>query len=73
MLYEVITTGFKLDTNQSVQVTVPPVASTDLTPEDIPLDIIFENEDMLVVNKPAGMVVHPAVGHESGTLSYNFV
>jgi 23S rRNA pseudouridine1911/1915/1917 synthase len=66
---EVVTkSGFKLDTGQSVQVTVPPVVSTDLIPEDIPLDIIFENDDMLVVNKPAGMVVHPAAGHETGTL-----
>lgn len=61
-------TGFKLDTGQSVQVTVPPVASTELIPEDISLDIVFENDDLLVINKPAGMVVHPAVGHESGTL-----
>ncbi len=37
-------------------------------PEAIPLDIIFENEDLMVVNKPAGMVVHPAAGHMSGTL-----
>ncbi len=61
-------TGYKLDAGQSVQVTVPPIASTDLIPEDIPLDIIFENDDMMVVNKAAGMVVHPAVGHDSGTL-----
>jgi 23S rRNA pseudouridine1911/1915/1917 synthase len=61
-------TGYKVDPGQSVQVTVPPTASTDLIPEDIPLDIIFENEDMIVVNKPAGMVVHPAAGHETGTL-----
>ena len=66
---EVVTkTGYKLDNGQAVQVTVPPVVSTDLVPEDIPLDIVFENDDMLVVNKPAGMVVHPAAGHETGTL-----
>jgi 23S rRNA pseudouridine1911/1915/1917 synthase len=39
-----------------------------LVAEDIPLDIVFENDDLLVVNKPAGMVVHPSPGHESGTL-----
>ena len=61
-------TGYKLDVGQRVEVTVPPVASTDLIPEDIPLDIIFENDDMMVVNKPAGMVVHPASGHDTGTL-----
>jgi 23S rRNA pseudouridine1911/1915/1917 synthase len=66
---EVVTkTGYKLESGRDVQITVPPVASTDLIPEDIPLDIIFENDDMLVVNKPAGMVVHPAAGHETGTL-----
>ncbi len=40
----------------------------DVNGQDIPLDIVFENEDLIVVNKPAGMVVHPAVGHSSGTL-----
>lgn len=61
-------TGYKLEAGQSVSVTVPAVASTDLVPEKIPLDIIFENEDLLVVNKAAGMVVHPAAGHDTGTL-----
>lgn len=61
-------TGYKLVTGQNIRVTVPAVVSTDLIPEEIPLDIIFENEDLLVVNKPAGMVVHPAVGHDTGTL-----
>jgi 23S rRNA pseudouridine1911/1915/1917 synthase len=51
-----------------VQVTIPPLAAVDLQPEDIPLDILFENSDLLVVNKPAGMVVHPAAGHDRGTL-----
>jgi 23S rRNA pseudouridine1911/1915/1917 synthase len=51
-----------------VQVHIPPPEPTELIPEDIPLDIIFENEDLIVVNKPAGMVVHPSVGHKSGTL-----
>ena len=49
-------------------VRIPPAAPTDLVAEDIPLDIVFENEDLIVVNKPAGMVVHPAAGHASGTL-----
>ena len=40
----------------------------DILPEEIPLDIVYEDEDLLVVNKPKGMVVHPAPGHESGTL-----
>ncbi len=51
-----------------VQVHVPPAEPSGLLPEDIPLDIIFEDDNLMVVNKPAGMVVHPAAGHASGTL-----
>jgi len=51
-----------------VEVTFPDAAETDVLPEDIPLDIVYEDTDLLVVNKPQGMVVHPAPGHESGTL-----
>jgi 23S rRNA pseudouridine1911/1915/1917 synthase len=47
---------------------IPPPAPSGLVGEDIPLDILFENDDLLVVNKPAGMVVHPAAGHDKGTL-----
>jgi len=43
-------------------------AQTDCLPEDIPLDILYEDEDLLVVNKPAGLVAHPAAGHRDGTL-----
>jgi 23S rRNA pseudouridine1911/1915/1917 synthase len=49
-------------------VRLPPPAPASHQPENIPLDIVFENNDLLVVNKPAGMVVHPAAGHISGTL-----
>jgi 23S rRNA pseudouridine1911/1915/1917 synthase len=51
-----------------IQVHVPPPEPTELVAENIPLDIIFENDDLMVVNKPAGMVVHPSAGHGSGTL-----
>ena len=60
--------GQTLESGFNVTVRVPPPAPTDLVAEDIPLDIVFENEDLIVVNKPAGMVVHPAAGHASGTL-----
>jgi 23S rRNA pseudouridine1911/1915/1917 synthase len=60
--------GALLDLGQVVAVRVPPVEAADIEAEDIPLTIIFENTDLLVINKPAGMVVHPAVGHYSGTL-----
>ena len=60
--------GQTLESGFRVTVRVPPPAPTDLVAEAIPLDIVFENEDLIVVNKPAGMVVHPAAGHSSGTL-----
>jgi len=60
--------GQMLETRSIVQVNVPPTEPSDLQPEAIPLEIVFENEDLLVVNKPAGMVVHPSAGHSTGTL-----
>ena len=60
--------GQMLAPGTQVQVRIPPPAPSDLLPEAIPLDILFENDDLLVINKPAGMVVHPAAGHASGTL-----
>jgi 23S rRNA pseudouridine1911/1915/1917 synthase len=51
-----------------VTVDVPAPVVLDLQPEDLPLDIVYEDDDLLVVNKPQGMVVHPAAGHASGTL-----
>jgi 23S rRNA pseudouridine1911/1915/1917 synthase len=60
--------GQTLESGSTVTIRIPPSVPTDILAEDIPLDIVFENDDLLVVNKPAGMVVHPAVGHSSGTL-----
>lgn len=60
--------GQALENGFQVTVRIPPAASTELVAENIPLDILFENGDLVVVNKPAGMVVHPAAGHASGTL-----
>ncbi|GAB4463553.1 MAG: RluA family pseudouridine synthase [Anaerolineales bacterium] len=60
--------GQPLEAGTTLTVRIPPPAPSGLLPEDIPLDILFENDDLLVVNKPAGMVVHPAAGHASGTL-----
>lgn len=51
-----------------VTVSVPEPQSVDILPENIPLEIVYEDDDLLVVNKPKGMVVHPAAGHYSGTL-----
>src|SRR5690606_4709162 len=60
--------GQQLEGGEQVQVRVPPAAPSQLVPENIPLDVVFENEDVLIVNKPAGMVVHPAAGHNTSTL-----
>lgn len=60
--------GQMLEGRTSVQVTLPPPLPTNLIPENIPLDIIFEDDSLMVINKPAGMVVHPAAGHSAGTL-----
>lgn len=51
-----------------ITITLPDVKPLALVPENIPLDILYEDEQMLVINKPAGLVVHPAPGHLSGTL-----
>jgi 23S rRNA pseudouridine1911/1915/1917 synthase len=51
-----------------IQITVPDAAPLDLQPEDIPLDILYEDQHFLILNKPVGLVVHPAPGHASGTL-----
>jgi 23S rRNA pseudouridine1911/1915/1917 synthase len=60
--------GQMIEAGMEVEVRIPPPVPSGLIPEDIPLDIVFENDDLIVVNKPAGMVVHPAAGHASGTL-----
>lgn len=60
--------GQSLEGCCEVVVYIPQMAPTRVVPESIPLDILFENDDLLAVNKPAGMVVHPAAGHTSGTL-----
>ena len=51
-----------------VTFTIPPAAPTALAPEDIPLDILYEDADLIALNKPPGLVVHPAPGHDTGTL-----
>ncbi|MCI0395579.1 MAG: RluA family pseudouridine synthase [Chloroflexi bacterium] len=60
--------SYRLEGHERVAVVIPPPKETDLAPEPIPLDIRYEDEDMILVNKPAGMVVHPAAGHPQGTL-----
>jgi 23S rRNA pseudouridine1911/1915/1917 synthase len=64
----VLKPGFLISKNQSIKIVVPPNEPSALLPENIPLNIVFENQYMMVINKPAGMVVHPAIGHWTGTL-----
>jgi 23S rRNA pseudouridine1911/1915/1917 synthase len=61
-------TGQDLEPGERVSIHIPAPVPSGLIAEDIPLEVIFENNDLLVVNKPAGMVVHPSPGHYSGTL-----
>ena len=66
---QVITkTGYKLVNGDEVSFTIPAEKPIEAIPQDIPLDIVYEDDDVLVVNKPQGMVVHPAAGHRDGTL-----
>ncbi len=60
--------NYKLKAGDEVTVVIPEPEEIDILPENIPLDIVYEDEYLLVVNKPKGMVVHPAPGHYSGTL-----
>jgi len=60
--------NFKLKAGASVSFKLPEAAPIEVKPEDIPLDILYEDEDIIVVNKARGMVVHPAAGVDSGTL-----
>ena len=60
--------NYRLKTEDEICFELPEAVEPDIEPENIPLDILYEDADVLVVNKPKGMVVHPAAGHYSGTL-----
>ena len=60
--------NYKLRTGDTVEIEFPEPVSDKAEPENIPLDVVYEDEDIIVVNKPSGMVVHPAAGNPSGTL-----
>jgi len=61
--------GYKIRKDDKITVVIPPPEKLDrVEPEKIPLDILYEDDDLIVINKPAGMVVHPAAGNNSGTL-----
>ena len=60
--------NYKVVSGESITVEIPDMEEPDVCPENIPLSILYEDEDLLVVDKPKGMVVHPSAGHYSGTL-----
>ena len=60
--------GLKLDSGDRISIVKPPISSSPLLPEAIPLKIIYEDDDLLVIDKPAGLTVHPAPGHTGHTL-----
>lgn len=63
-----VKSNYKISSGEFVQIHVPEPEEPDILPEDIALDILYEDDDILIINKPKGMVVHPAPGHYSGTL-----
>lgn len=65
---EVVKANYKVQFGDTLRLTIPEAEKINVTPENIPLDIVFEDDDLLVVNKPTGMVVHPSKGHLTGTL-----
>lgn len=60
--------NYRVSAEDTINVTIPKAQEIEILPEDIPLDILYEDDDVLVVNKPKGMVVHPSAGHYTGTL-----
>ena len=61
-------TGLLLEKGDVIEIQFPEPEPIDIIPENIPLEIIYEDQNLLVINKPAGMVVHPSAGHSKGTL-----
>jgi 23S rRNA pseudouridine1911/1915/1917 synthase len=65
---KVIKSNYKVKVNDKIKLIIPPPAMLDVEAENIPLIIVYEDDDLAVINKPQGMVVHPAAGHYSGTM-----
>lgn len=65
---ESVKSNYKVEEADHLTVTVPEAVELEAVAEDIPLDVVYEDEDVIVINKPRGMVVHPAPGHPNGTL-----
>lgn len=60
--------SYKVEVGDQIAVRLPEPETSEVVPEDIPLDVLYEDDDLIAINKPAGMVVHPSYGHATGTL-----
>ena len=65
--------NYSLRENDVIAWDIPPPEPSELKPENIPLDVLFEDSDIIVINKPPGLVVHPAPGHSAGTLVHGLL
>lgn len=65
---EVTRSNYKVKENDEISINVPEPVELDVVAEDIPIEIVYEDDDVLVINKSQGMVVHPSAGHQNGTL-----
>ena len=63
-----VTKSYKINIGDKITVEIPEPVELNVLPENIPIEIVYEDDDLLVVNKPKGMVVHPAAGNYNGTL-----
>jgi len=63
-----VKSNYKVNAGDRISLTLPEIREPEIVPEEIPLDIVYEDKDIILINKPKGMVVHPAAGHYSGTL-----
>ena len=65
---KVIKANYRLKSEDRIRLFIPPAVTPNIIPENIPLSVLYEDNDVIIINKPKGMVVHPAAGHYSGTL-----
>lgn len=63
-----VKSNYKVQEGETITWSIPAPEPMDILPENIPIDIVYQDEDVIVVNKPSGMVIHPSAGHYSGTL-----
>ncbi len=65
---KIVKTSYKVNINDKITINIPEVKQATIKPQDIPIEVLYEDKDIIVVNKPKGLVVHPANGNPDGTL-----